>query len=766
MTISRREFLHAASATCATLAFSTRPLAGAVPTPADDPLHCVDLRIGTGGHGHCYPGASLPFGAVQLSPDTNNRGWDWCSGYHISDSSIMGFSHTHISGAGASDCLDFLVMAGTGPAKLVPGTREVPLSGYRSRFDHFTEVMEPGYYSVLLKDYGVKAELTATERTGLHRYTFPQSNQAYIILDLSHAYDDRVAPCTLQRLDPTTLAGGHVTNGWAIGRHAYFTLQVSKRPDRIVLYSDNEEVSSDQLQGTNLKAVLYFTTAANEAILVKTGISAVSSEGAALNLKAESPGWDFDHARAYAREIWRKQLSKISIRTANEAHKRVFYTALYHMSLGPNLFDDADGRYRGMDGQIHQLSSGSRNYTSFSLWDIYRAAHPAYTLIEPERDPQFVNALIRMAAESPAGMPVWPLQGCETGCMTGYHSACIIAEAVNKGIPGIDVDTAYRFMMKRAMDDDYRGLPYYRKLGFIPADREEESVSKTLEYCYDDWAVAHVADKLGHRDVAAQLVERSRNYRNYFNPAINFMQPKLENGSWALPFAPNSMGHSKKWRDYTESDSWQTTFGIQHDIAGLIALFGGRPQFIDKLDGLFNASSELPPDAPPDIAGLVGQYAHGNEPCHHVAYMYVFAGAAHKTQARVRSLLDTMYPDNPDGLAGNEDCGQMSAWYVLSALGFYPVDAVSGNYVLGSPLFEHALVQLGGGRTLEIEVIRKDPSHQYIQQFALNHKVQNRLWFHHGEIAHGGKLTIHMGPDPNLTLGADPSAAPPSLTLS
>ncbi|CAN5540785.1 GH92 family glycosyl hydrolase [soil metagenome] len=771
MPISRRTFMNGAAAVCAAATLETSALAAAAkPGLEEDPLHYVDPRIGTGGHGHCYPGASVPFGAVQLSPDTYNEGWDWCAGYHVSDTSIMGFSHTHLSGTGCGDLLDFLVMPGTGPAKIVPGNRDNPDGGYRSRFDHKDEQTEPGYYSVLLKDYNVRAELTATDRAGLHRYTFPQSDEAYLVLDLQHGYDGNPKPnvlaAELTNPSPDTLAGGRQTRAWGNGRHSYFTLQVSKQPTKIVFYQDNVEVApASKLTGTNLKAVLHFKTKANEVILVKTGISGVSAEGAAANLKAEIPAWEFDQVRKQAKERWRKQIGKIKVESANEDHKRVFYTALYHMSLGPTRFDDVDGKYRGMDNQVHTLPSGQQNYTTFSLWDTYRAAHPAYTLLEPERVPQFMNTLIRMASESPAGMPVWPLQGTETGTMTGYHSASVIAEAINKGFTGIDTERAYELMMKRAMVDNYRGLDYYRKMSYIPADREEESVSKTFEYCYNDWAIAHVAKKLGKTDDAAMLLKRSTNYRNYFDKSTGFMRPKLENGSFTSPFNPIDMGHSKKWRDYTESNAWQTTFGVQHDAAGLINLFGGTQPFVAKLDELFTTASTLPEDAPPDIAGLVGQYAHGNEPSHHIAYLYVYAGQPHKTQARVRSLLETMYSPNPNGMQGNEDVGQMSAWYLLSALGFYPVDAVSGNYILGSPLFERANVSLGSGRQLEIEVLRKDPAHQYIQSFTLNGKPQQRAWFHHSDIARGGKLVLNMGPEPNLSFGSAPNTIPPSMTL-
>ena len=776
--ISRRNFLHGTAGAFATACLSSTALAWEQASSMhENPLQWVDLRIGTGGHGHCFPGAVVPFGAMQLSPDTYDDGWDWCSGYHLSDTSIMGFSHTHLSGTGCGDLLDFLVMAGTGPAKIVPGTRENPDSGYRSRFSHDDEVMVPGYYSVLLKDYGIRAELTATERAGLHRYTFPASNQAYLVLDLQHCYGgpQNILSAELSSPAANTLAGGHVTKAWGPGRHAYFILQVSKTPDRIAFYQDDQEVTTGTtpLSGKNLKCVLHFTTHADEIILVKTGISAVSAEAAANNLKQEIPGWDFEQVRQQAHQSWSQQIGKIRVQTDNIAHKKVFYTGLYHMSLGPMLFDDVDGRYRGMDNQIHQLPAGKHNYTTFSCWDTYRAAHPAYTLIEPDRVPDFANSLIRMAVESPEGMPVWPLQGTETGTMTGYHSAAIIAEAINKGFAGINIEDAYKCMMKRAMVDDWRGLGYYRKMHYIPADLESESVSKTFEYCYDDWAIAHVAKKLGKNDEASFLRQRSLNYKNYFDPTIQFMRPKFADGTWAgsseghgpTPFNPIDLGHWDKWRDYTESNAWQTTFAVQHDVAGSIALFGGRKPFLAKLDELFTTASTLPADAPPDIAGLVGQYAHGNEPSHHIAYLYVYAGQPWKTQSRVRSLMETMYSPTPDGIAGNEDVGQMSAWLILSALGFYSVDAVSGNYVLGSPLFEKVSVDLGNGKLLQIDVYRSDPSHAYIQSFSLNGKPQKRSWFQHHEIAQGGHLSFHMGPHPNEAFAADPSFAPPSLTL-
>jgi predicted alpha-1,2-mannosidase len=782
--ISRRTFLGGVSATCAVTVTKANAVSKIVvgSTPAEpvqnkatDAASLVDIKIGTGGHGHTFPGATVPFGMVQLSPDTFNDQWDWCSGYHASDTSIMGFSHTHLSGTGCGDLLDFLVMPGTGEVKLVSGSRTNPDEGYRSRFDHKDEHAEPGYYSVLLKDYSIQAELTATERTGLHRYRFPTGGDApktgHIILDLDHSYltngKSSVASSSLARTAPDTLAGGHTTNAWGAGRQIYFTMQFSQRPIRVVFYQDGAEIpaTSQPVTAKSLKCVLFFDTASNPLIQVKTGISGVSAEGAAANLKAEQPGWNFEAVRRSARAKWNQQLSRITIKTDDETKRKIFYASLYHASMGPALFDDVDGRYRGMDKQIHKLDRGHHNYTAFSLWDTYRAAHPMYTLICSERLPDFANSLIRMAEESPAGMPVWPLQGCETGTMTGYHSAAVIAEACNKGIAGVNYDRAYKAMMKRAMVDDYRGLGYYRSKGYIPCDLEEESVSKTFEYCYDDWAIAHVAKKLGHEDDAAMLVKRSRNYRNYYDTSLNLARPKLASGEWAGPFNPFEMGVSKKWRDFTESNSWQTTFGIQHDTAGMIEIMGGQKAFLAKLDELFDQPSTLPADAPPDIAGLVGQYAHGNEPSHHIAYLYVYAGQPYKSQARVRMLLEKMYAALPDGLQGNEDVGQMSAWYILSSIGFYPVDPVSGNYIFGTPLFDEVKLQLGGGRELEIIAHRTAPTDQYIQSVTFNGKPHTRAWFHHHDIVNGARIVFEMGSKPNLDFGTQTESLPPSLTL-
>jgi predicted alpha-1,2-mannosidase len=733
----------------------------------EDLFQFVNIALGTGGHGHTYPGATVPFGMVQLSPDTYNDDWDWCSGYNLSDDSIMGFSHTHLSGTGCGDLLDFLVVPRTGEVRLAPGDRQQPGTGYRSRFSHANEHAHPGYYSVLLDDSGVKAELTATEHAGFHRYTFPDSESSHILLDLTHAYGkspDNIEWCSARQAGSDTILAGHATHAWGAGREMYIALEFSRPIERLDFYLDDQltapPTEDEELKGKNLKVVAHFKTHAGEQILIKAGISGVSAEGAAKNLAAEIPDWSFERVQHAAEKLWREQLGKIRIETTNTDRKTVFYSSLYHTMVAPTLFDDVDGRYHGMDGKIHQLANGQRNYTTFSLWDTYRAEHPLFTLIHADRVPDMVNSLIRMAQESPAGMAVWPLQGKETGCMTGYHSAAVIAEACAKGFTGIDYPGAYAAMKKRAFVDDYRGLPWYRSMGYIPADLEEESVSKTLEYGYDDWAIAHVAAKLGDRNNAKLLVERSRNYRNYWDPATGFLRAKLKDSSWALPFDPIEMGHSKQWRDYTESNAWQTTFGIQHDVTAYIQLMGGDKAFVSKLDTLFNMSSQLPPDAPPDIAGMVGQYAHGNEPSHHIAYLYAYAGQPAKTQARVHFLNTTMYSNTPGGIAGNEDCGQMSAWFILSSIGFYAVDPVSTHYVFGTPLFDRVTLTLAGGKKLVFEARRATPESIYIGSVELNGRPHKKSWFSHADIAQGGQFVFHLDAKPNQHFGKEVSSRP------
>jgi predicted alpha-1,2-mannosidase len=573
----------------------------------------------------------------------------------------------------------------------------------------------------------------------------------------------RVPWAELQVVGNDTLMGGRTVDQWAQGRHVYFAMQFSRPFERFEVFNGPGADSSaaSQSRGTQLLAALHWRTAAGEPLLVKCGISAVSAEGALRNLKEELPGWDFEQVRALASAAWERELAALQLQTFDDRHRRTLYTALYHSLLAPTLFSDVDGRYRGMDLQVHQLPQGERNYTQFSLWDTYRSLHPLLTLLAPARVPDLVNSLIRMAEQSDQGVPVWPLQGRETGCMIGYHSAVVVAEAQAKGFGGIDFHRAWPLWRKRAMDDAYRGLPQYRQLGFIPSDQEEEATSKTLEYAYDDWALARLARGVGASADAAHLQQRSLNYRHVFDAKQRFVRPRLADGRWAEPFDSRALGHSARWHDFTESNAWQATFLNQHDVAGYMELFGGEAAFIAQLDALFSTSSEQLPGAPPDISGLIGQYAHGNEPSHHVAYLYAYAGQPWKTQARVRQIMDTLYSDQPDGLSGNEDCGQMSAWLLLSALGLYPVDPVSARYVFGSPLVTRAQLALPGGGTLVIEAQGNGPEQRYVQSVSWRGQPYTRSWIDHASLMQGGRLVFVMGAQPNPAFGASAAARPP-----
>jgi len=769
--VNRREFLGLVSLAAGhqTLAQTAKHLPAA--GDATDLARFVNVMAGTGGHGHVFPGATVPFGAIQLSPDTGNHGWDWCSGYYTADTSIMGFSHTHLSGTGAGDLLDILFVPRVGEVKLVPGSKDDPDTGFRTRFSHADEHAEPGFYAVKLAS-GVNVELTATERTGLHRYRFPGSSDAHVLIDLHHAYgseddlskEQPVQAAHLHVVGNDTVTGGRTMHGWSPTRQVYFAVQFSRPFTKAQIYGDRKPMDSAEAQGRILQAALHFNTAGQPELLARVGISMVSTENALANLRAEQAGWDFDRTRSNARRMWNRELAKIAVDSDDTERKTVFYTSMYHMMCAPTLADDANGQYRGMDQKVHTLTAGEHNYSTYSLWDTYRALHPSFTLWQAERVAPMVNNLVRMAEESPAGIPVWPLAGGETGCMTGYHSASVMAEACVKKVPGIDWQRTYAVMRKRNMDDNYRGLGFYRQMGYIPADLEEESVSKLLEYDYADWACAHVADATGHADDAKVQRGRSSNYKHLFDPKTQFIRAKMKDGAWTPGFNPKATGHTKKYRDYTESNAWQTTFGVQHDVKGYIDLFGGREPFLAKLDRLFLEEPGVSNEEVVDMSGYIGQYVHGNEPSHHIAFLYVYAGQPWKTQQRVRQILDTLYRNDLDGLAGNEDCGQMSAWYVMSSLGLYAVDPVSATYVLTAPVFDRARLRLAGGRELVIEAHRKAPGDLYVQSVTLNGKPHDHLWITHAEIANGAHLVFELGAEPNKDLGTDERLAPPSLT--
>lgn len=734
-----------------------------------------DLFIGTGGHGHTYPGATLPFGMVQLSPDTDVERWDACSGYHRDDSSIMGFSHTHLSGTGIGDMLDVLVVPATGAVKLQPGTLDHPEGGYRQRFSD--EHADPGYYRVKLES-GVQTELTVTERTGWHRYRFP-AGAGHLLIDLSHLVLDKsdegrlIDEALLELGADETLTGTRRVFRWAKGRRIFFAMQISRRPDRVTFYGDGDAelpAGATSVAGKRLKAVLHFDEAGAAPILVRCGISAVDLAGARANLDAESTHWDFDRTRARAARIWRDALATVQVEGGTADQRTIMASALYHAQLAPTLFSDVDGRYAGLDGKIHRVPKGSAVYSTYSLWDTYRALHPLLTIIAPERTKSLVDDLIRQTQQSPYGPLVWPLQGKETGTMIGWHGVVPIAEAHAKGIPA-DYAAAWPAIVKRSFDfsapdqDNSLGRDLYDKLGYVPADKVFESVSRTQEYAYDDWASSHLARAMGATADSDRLLKRSRNWRNVLDPSIRFARPRFSDGSWWTPYDPVQLGHMPKpwWRDYTEANGWQATFLNQHDIYGLIGHFGGDAAFEARLDSFFSAPSTLPANAPPDISGLVGQYAHGNEPDQHAPYLYAYVGAPWKSQRMVRRLLTEMYKAAPDGMIGNDDCGQMSAWFILSALGFYPVDPVSAVYVFGSPLFERAEVRLGAGRRLLVEAPGNDPGRPYVQSVHWNGRPWSRSWIAHGDIVRGGTLTFHMGVEPNRNFGRAPADRPPSF---
>ncbi len=706
----------------------------------------VNPFIGTAGHGHTFPGASIPFGMVQLSPDTRLDGWDGCSAYHGSDSVIYGFSHTHLSGTGCSDYGDILLMP-------VAGAVDLKNYGYASAFNKKDEVASPGFYRVDLLKNKVTVSLTATARAGFHRYTFPATDQANIVIDLKHR--DKVLESGLKIAGPDEVEGYRISQAWASRQMIYFVAKFSK-PFKSFIIASGEQVSSglNEVTGDNIKAFFTFTTTRGESILVKVGISGVSIEGARKNLETEIGDWDFDKVANQAAFAWNKALEKIKVDEGTHDQQVVFYTALYHTMLQPNIYSDVDGQYRGRDLKIH-TASGFDYYTVFSLWDTYRAANPLYTLIEPKRVNDFVNTFLRQYEEG-GMLPVWELSGNETGCMIGYHAVPVIADAWLKGIRGFDGGKALE-AMKHSAEQDHLGLKYYKTKGYIPADREGESVSKTLEYAYDDWCIAMMAKSLDKPDDYKTYLIRSQNYKNIFDRITGFMRAK-SNETWFTPFDPAEVNFN-----YTEANGWQYSFYVPQDLGGLMNLMGGRDNFKLKLDALFAADSKTTGRDQADISGLIGQYAHGNEPSHHMAYLYDYTGVPWKTQELVHRISRDFYQNTPDGLIGNEDCGQMSAWYVFSALGFYPVAPGSGIYAIGTPVFPRAVITLENGKTFAIKAIGVSDQNFYIQSASLNGKPYTKCSISHADILKGGELVFNMGPQPNKAWGSGFGGFPDSF---
>src|ERR1051325_5859983 len=712
----------------------------------------VDPFIGTGGHGHTFPGATRPFGMVQLSPDTRLTGWDGCSGYHYSDSIIYGFSHTHLNGTGISDYGDILLMPTVGEAFLNALNKGSPDKGYASRFQHANEKASPGFYSVKLDDDDVFIELTATARAGLHRYTFPATNEANIILDLTHR--DEVLDSGLRITGDNTIVGWRRSKGWAKNQIVYFAIEFSQMMSSYGIAVDDKLVPNlREAHGKNIKAYFRFDTRRVRQVLVRVGISAVDTNGAWLNLASELNHKTFETVKAEATAEWNAQLNKIAVSGGTQAQLTTFYTALYHALLTPNLFMDVDGRYRGRDFEIHKANDFT-NYTVFSLWDTFRAAHPLYALIDQKRTRDFIKTFL-VQYEQGGRLPVWELAANETDTMIGYHAVSVIADAAVKGIDGFDLREAYA-AMKHSAELKHYGLGPYIERGYIAMEDERESVSKVLEYAYDDWCIAQVAHLLGEKEDYERYLTRAQSYKNVFDRSTGFMRPR-SNGNWIEPFDPREVTFA-----FTEANSWQYMFFVPQDISGLMKLMGGRGQFARKLDQLFAADSRTTGREQADITGLMGQYAHGNEPSHHIAYLYNYAGEPWKTQARVRQIMDQFYKPTPDGLIGNEDCGQMSAWYVLSAAGVYPVTPGSRVYAIGSPLFPEVRFRLENGKSFTIKAHDVSDRNVYIQAATLNGKPYAKSFLSHDDLMAGGELVFQMGPRPNRHWGTGVGNEPES----
>jgi predicted alpha-1,2-mannosidase len=701
---------------------------------SDNPLSFVNPFIGTGGHGHTYPGATAPFGMVQLSPDTrlSMLDWDGCSGYHYSDSIIYGFSHTHLSGTGVADYCDILFTPFVGGVELEPSKNGSP-------FRKSTEKAEPGYYSVVLDRNNIQCELTATERVGVHRYTFPaNAEKGDIMIDLRHR--DEVLASGIVRISDHEIAGYRISKSWAKEQHVYFVARFSKPFANSVLLdmTKTPREANPSVESKSIVGVLDFYND-GAPLMVTVGISGTSMDGARKNLEAECPHFEFDQVKKESQEKWRQQLSKILVEGGSKAQKTIFYTALYHTMVVPNLWSDVDGAYRGRDNNIH--TSSTETYTVFSLWDTYRACNPLYTILEPRRTNHFIQTFLNQYEQSGL-LPVWELAGNETDCMIGNHSIPVIADAWAKGIRGYDGELALKAMLANANSDRY-GLRWYREMGFVPSNREAESVSKTLEYAFDDWCISEMARSLGKQETAAEFSRRAQFYKNLYDPSTAFFRAR-RGASWHTPFDPYEVNFN-----YTEANAWQYRFAAPQDITGMMLQMGGRDRFAQHLDELFNASTKTTGRNQADITGLIGQYVHGNEPSHHMAYLYNYVGQPWKAQQRVRQIMDAMYSDQPDGLSGNEDCGQMSAWLVLSALGIYPVVPGNPGYAVGSPWFEKATLSLENGNQVVILAPKVSAKNCYIKNLSHNGSLWKGSWITHDLLLRGGEWLFEMDDKPS-----------------
>jgi len=741
-----------------------------------NPFQYVNPLIGTQKMGHTYPGATVPFGSIQLSPDTdeqphnidgvyNKETYKYCAGYQYDDTSIVGFSHTHFSGTGHSDLGDFLIMPTTDDLQLEPGTKSDPSTGFRSAFSHANESAEPAYYKVKLDDHNILAEMTATTRVGFHQYTFPASENAHIILDLMYGiynHPDKNVWSYVRVVNDRTIVGFKQTTGWARTRTVYFAMEFSKpftnygfknfaNPTYVGHVRRWDQFNNfPEMMGKQIRAYFDFKTGAGEKVKIKFAISPVSMSGAMANLKMEIPHWDFERVKREGQAAWNKELSKIAVKAENRDDLLNFYTAMYHSFLAPTLYQDVDGKYKGIDQEVHK-AVGFTNYTTFSLWDTFRAQHPLLNIIQPQRNRDMIRSMLAHYDQSPHKLlPIWSHYANENWCMLGYHSVSVIADAVVKGnIGGIDTRKALDASVTTATNTYFPGLDTYRKLGYTAEDTSPYSVSKTLEYAYDDWAIAQIAKKLEHLGIYNEFIMRSRNWRNVYDASIGFMRPKMSDGRFRKEF------DVLKTHDqgFIEGNAWNYGLFVPHDPAAMIELMGGKKKFAAHLDELF--TMHLPDEffaGTEDVTreGIIGNYVHGNEPSHHIAYLYNWTDEPWKTQERVRMILKHQYRATPDGLGGNDDCGQMSAWYIFSALGFYPVAPGSDRYWLGSPAVTSATLKLENGRSFTVHAIDQSDKNVYVSKVRLNGRPLNRRYITHSEILTGGKLTFYMSDKPQL----------------
>ncbi len=703
-------------------------------------IQYVNPFIGTDAHGHTYPGAVYPFGLVQLSPDTRKYGWDGCSGYHYSDSTVYGFSHTHLSGTGVSDYADILLKPFSLKAINHQQNFELP-DNFMSKFSHDDESASPGYYSVRLQPDNILVELTATARCGVHRYTFRNDENPMVFIDLQ--YRDLVLDSYIERTGKNEISGYRYSKAWATDQRIYFVMQFSQIIEEFSIVKDGKYSDQNPEKGTDLKALIKFADTQDQ-IIVKVGISGVDINGARKNLEQEVPDFDFDAVRKKAEQAWNHELSKIVITDPDDNKKAVFYTALYRCMIVPNIYNDVDGRYMGRDFKIHE-TSGFDYYTVFSLWDTYRAYHPLMTIIDRKRTSDFVNTMLKQY-EQGGLLPVWEFASNETWCMIGYHSVPVIADAILKKIDGFDYETALEAMIKSSMQDHF-GLKYYKKHGYIPADFESESISKTLEYAYDDWCIANTAKILGKTDIYEEYIKRAQYYKNIFDPETGFFRPK-HNGNFITPFEPREVTFH-----FTEANAWQYSMYVPQDVEGWKSMLGGDPVLCSKLDKMFALPTQTTGRHQVDITGLIGQYAQGNEPSHHMAYLYAYCGQPYKTQQYTNQIMNELYTNTPDGLCGNEDCGQMSAWYVLSSIGFYPVNPADGIFVFGSPQFENAEIHLENGNTFRVATKNRNSENIYIREVFLDGKEYPYTFINYSDIMKGGELQFVMSASPNTDYG-------------